>query len=255
MEEWRFIDNHSSDEAAINLAIEEAIFSEKILGKMPPTLRFWQSKRATVVGYSQSVEAEVNLKVCIKEGVEVARRLSGGGAVYQDLGNLNYAITIESDHYLVKGLDVPQSLRKLCLGVIITLKALGINPAFEPPGNILVNGKKVSGTAQARRKNVILHHGTLLVNANLDLLYRVLNIKNFSDTTKGVTSKKSLVTNLAEILDQQMSMKKIQESLQYGFEEAFAARLVKDSLSQTEKDSAKNLYVKKYSRREWVFLH
>ena len=253
MDEWRFIDDQTSCKAAMNLAIEEAIFIQKITGKIPPTVRFWRSNRAVVVGYSQSIEAEVNLEVCEREGIEVARRFSGGGTVYQDLGNLNYAIAIESDHSLVKGLDVAQSLRKLCSGVIITLKAFGTNPVFEPPSSILVNNKKISGNAQARRKNAIMHHGTLLINANLDLLNNVLSAPKFAGTIKGVASKKSTVTNLSDELGWQIPMERVKKALQQGFENAFSVHLVKDNLSQADKELAEKLYIEKYSRKEWTF--
>jgi len=253
MDEWRFIDNQAPCKAAMNLAVEEAIFIQKVTGKIPPTVRFWRSNQAVVVGYSQSVEAEVNFEVCKRKGIDIVRRFSGGGTVYQDLGNLNYAIAIESDHPLVKGLDVLQSLRKLCSGVVTALKALGMNPVFESPSSILVNNKKISGNAQARRKNAIMHHGTLLVDANLELLNKVLSSPKFEGTIKGVASKKSLVTNLSDELGWQIPMERVKEALQQGFERAFSVRLVKDNLSQGEKELAEKLYLEKYSRKEWTF--
>jgi lipoyltransferase/lipoate-protein ligase len=251
MDNWRLVDDFGSYSAAMNLAIDEAIFLIKTMGETPPTIRFWQNNRAAVVGYSQSVEAEVNFNVCRKEGIEVVRRFSGGGAVYQDLGNLNYSITIETEHSLIKSLDVTQSLKKLCSGVLMMLETLGTKPCFESPSNILINNKKVSGNAQARRKKTILHHGTILVNANLDLLVEVLNASNRARTIKGVASKKSPVTNLSDELGWQISIEKVKESLQQGFEHAFSVHLLNDSLSQTEKELAKKLYVEKYSKKEW----
>jgi lipoate-protein ligase A len=253
MDEWRLLDNSVLCGAAMNLAIEEAVFLEKITNKIPPTIRFWRNNRAAVVGYSQCVEAEVNLDVCRKEEVEVVRRFSGGGAVYQDLGNLNYSIAIETDHPLVKGLDITQSLRALCSGVIRTLETFGTNPVFESPSNILINNKKVSGNAQARRKNTILHHGTLLVNANLDLLAEVLNVPNRAGTIKGVASKRSSVTNLSDELSWQVSIEKVKEAVQQSFEHVFSIRLLKDNLSQAEKELAKKLYSEKYSKKEWNY--
>jgi len=253
MEKWRLIDDQTPRSAAVNLAIEEAIFIEKIAGKIPPTVRFWRSNRAVVIGYSQRVEAEVNLEVCGREGIDVVRRFSGGGTVYQDSGNLNYTIAIESNNPLIKGLDVTQSLEVLCLGVITALKALGTNPIFKPPSSILVSNKKVSGNAQARRKKAILHHGTLLVNANLGLLNEVLSAPSFLEKTKGARSKKSLVTNLSDELNQQVSMKEVKEALQQGFENAFSVRLSKDKLNQVEKELAEKLYAERYSMREWTF--
>jgi len=253
MDEWRLLDNSVPYRAAMNLAIEEAVFLEKMMDKIPPTIRFWQNNRAAIIGYSQCVEAEVNLDICRKEEVEVVRRFSGGGAVYQDLGNLNYSIAIETDHPLVKGLDITQSLRTLCSGVIMALKTFGTNPVFESPSNILINNKKVSGNAQARRKNTILHHGTLLVNANLDLLVNVFNVPKHAGMIKGVASKRSPITNLSDELGWQVPIEKVKEAVQQGFEHVFSIRLLKDSLSQEEKELAKKLYVEKYSKKEWNY--
>jgi lipoate-protein ligase A len=253
MEEWRLLENSGQCGAAMNLAIEEAIFLEKMTGKIPPTIRFWLNSRAVVIGYSQSIRAEVNLEVCNKEGIEVVRRLSGGGTIYQDLGNLNYSITIETDHTLVKGLDISQSIRTLCSGVITALKTFGTNPIFESSGNILINNKKVSGNAQARRKKAILHHGTLLINSDLNLLADVINAPNHAGIIQGVASKRSPVTNLSDELSQQVSMEKVKESLQQGFEHDFSMRLLNDNLNQTEKELAEKLYAEKYSKKEWNY--
>jgi lipoate-protein ligase A len=252
MEEWRLLDDIVPRGAAMNLAVEEAVFLEKIGDRIPPTVRFWRNNCAVVVGYSQSVEAEVNLDVCTKEGIEVVRRFSGGGAVYQDLGNLNYSITIGSDHSLVKGLEITQSLGSLCSGVIAALKTFGAKPVFES-GDVLINNRKVSGNAQARRKNAILHHGTLLVSANLNLLSDVLNAPNREGTIKGVASRKSPVTNLSDELGWQVPIEKVKEALQQGLESAFSIGLLNDGLSQPEKELAEKLYEEKYSKKEWNF--
>jgi lipoate-protein ligase A len=255
MEEWRILDDTVPQGAATNLAIEEAIFQEKIANKNRPTVRFWRNDPAVIVGYSQSVEVEVNLDVCRREGIEVVRRFSGGGTVYQDLGNLNYSITIDMNHPLVKGQDIIQSQKKLCLGVIAALRTFGIHPVFESPSNILINNKKISGNAQARRKTVIMHHGTILVNANLDLLVKALDVPNLMRTAKGVSSKKSPVTNLSDELGWLVSIEKVKDALKKGFEQAFSVHLLKNSLSKTEERLSEKLYMEKYSRNKWNFWH
>lgn len=253
MDEWRLLDDTVSNGAAMNVAIEEAIFQEKIANKNRPTVRFWMNSPAVIVGYSQSVEAEVNLDVCRKEGIEVVRRFSGGGTVYQDPGTLNYSITIEADNSLVNGQDILQSQETLCSGIIAALRAFDIHPVFESPSNILLNNKKVSGNAQARRKNVVLHHGTILVNADLGLLVKALDVPNLVITVKGVSSKKSLVTNLSDELGWLVSIEKVKDALKKGFEQAFSVHLLKNSLSKTEERLAEKLYMEKYSRNEWNF--
>ncbi len=253
MEEWRLLDDAVPKGAATNLAVEEAVFAGKIVSKGRPTVRFWINRPAVVLGYSQSVKAEVNLDFCREKEIEVVRRFSGGGTVYQDLGTLNYSITIDADHPLVVGQDVVRSQETLCSGVIAALRTFDIRPVFELPSNILINGKKVSGNAQARRKNVILHHGTLLVNANLDLLVKSLDAPNPAKTAKGVSSKKSPVTNLSDELGWLVPMEKVVDALRQGFERAFSACLLKDGLSETEERLTGKFFREKYSRDEWNF--
>ncbi|MBS7614653.1 lipoate--protein ligase family protein [Candidatus Bathyarchaeota archaeon] len=253
MEKWRLIDDQGIFEAAKNLSIEEAIFVNKIVNDTPTTVRFWRNKKTTIVGYSQTVRAEVNLDVCKREKIEVVRRFSGGGTVYQDLGTLNYTVVISHSHPLISGLDVEQSLKILCKGIITSLKILGVDPIFKPPSNILINNKKVSGNAQARRKNVILQHGTLLVNTNLNSLNEVLNVPNYYGTIKGVMSKRSPVTNLSDELKTQTPIETVRKALRQGFERSFSIRLVEDDLSEAERRLAEELYEEKYSKKEWTF--
>ncbi|MEM2969449.1 MAG: biotin/lipoate A/B protein ligase family protein [Candidatus Bathyarchaeia archaeon] len=253
MENWRFIDDQETFEGARNLAIDEAIFINKIVNNTPTTVRFWRNQKTVNVGYSQTIKAEVNLDVCKKEKIEVVRRFSGGGTVYQDLGTLNYTVVIDFNHPLVSGLDVEQTLKKLCKGIITSLKILGLDPIFKPPSDVLVKNKKVSGNAQARRKNVVLQHGTLLVNTNLGLLNEVLNVPNFCRAIKGVASRRSPVTNLLGELNMQTSMETVREALRQGFERSFSIRLIEGDLNEEERRLAKKLYEEKYSKKEWTF--
>ena len=106
MEKWRLIDTSFSDEAPLNLAIEEAIFLEKINREVSPsTIRFWRNRKAVILGYSQKTHSEINLRTCREMNVQVVRRFTGGGAVYQDFGNLNYSIVIRNDYDNFEGLN------------------------------------------------------------------------------------------------------------------------------------------------------
>jgi lipoate-protein ligase A len=250
---WRLLDYEVPNRPAMNLAIEEAVFIEKARRKTMSTVRFWRNKNTVVVGYSQNVAAEVNLKVCREKGIEVIRRFSGGGAVYQDLGNLNYSITIDADHPLIKNCDIAQSYRIFCSSVLAAFRTLGVEPVFVPPSNILVGQKKISGNAQSRKKGVILHHGTLLVNSDLALLAETLDIPPQATNRKGVASNKGTVTNLADELGRQITMNEVKEALRLGFENFFIVNLEKGTLSNEEKKTAEKLCVEKYSSREWNF--
>ena len=253
MEEWRLLDVETPDRAAVNLAIDEAVFLEKIENKVPPTARFWRNRCAVVIGYSQKVGAEVNLELCRDVGIEIVRRFSGGGAVYHDLGNLNYSIALEADHRLIEGLDIGESYRVLCSGIIEGVKEFGVDLVLDPPSDLLAQNRKISGNAQSRKKGTVFHHGTLLVNSDLKMLDKLLIAVENGSKIKGAASNKRPVTNLADETSCIVDTGKVKEALKRGFEEAFSVRLVEGTLTLREKNAAKSLYTRKYSKKEWNF--
>ena len=253
MEDWRFLEVETPDRAGMNLAIEEAIFLEKTQKRIPPTVRFWRNKRAVVIGYSQKVEAEVNVKLCRDEGMDIIRRFSGGGAVYHDLGNLNYSTILNADHPLVSGPDIRESYRVFSSGVVEGLRAFGVGSVLHPPSDLLVGNRKISGNAQSRKKGTVLHHGTLLVNSDLDLLARVLDGTESPVGSGKTASRKGPVMNLVDAIGRRGDMREVKEALRRGFEKAFSVRLVQGMLTPGEKKSAHALYSEKYAKREWNF--
>ncbi|MEM2915163.1 MAG: biotin/lipoate A/B protein ligase family protein, partial [Candidatus Bathyarchaeia archaeon] len=199
------------------------------------------------------VDAEVNLDMCREEGVQIVRRFSGGGAVYQDFGNLNYSIAIEADHPFLKGMNIIETFRALSYGVVEGLKEFGIELIFDPPSDLLVKDKKISGNAQSRRKGIIFHHGTLLVNTDLDFLNRILCVPAEKIASGKVTSRKRLVTNLEDEIGCRIEIAKVKEMLLQGFEKVFSIKLIPNMLTPEEKRTADTLYAEKYSKKEWNF--
>ncbi len=254
MEEWRLLDVEYPSRAGLNLAIEEALLRQTAKREGPPIIRFWRNRRAVVIGYSQCVEAEVDLELCRIRGIEIVRRITGGGAVYHDLGNLNYSIVIRSDHPLVRGLDIQESYSVFLSGVVECLKRFGVNPSVDPPSSLLAHDRKISGNAQTRKRGVILHHGTVLVSSDLDLLSRVLRPRKKASRKSGVPSDRRPVTNLSDEINRRVSMRAVKESLRRSFEEAFSVKLAYSHLTSEEKEASRILYDEKYSRREWNFL-
>jgi len=253
MEEWRLLDVEYPGNAGLNLAIEEALLRRAVKSEGPPIVRFWRNRRAVIIGYSQSVEAEVNLELCRIRGVEIVRRITGGGAVYHDLGNLNYSIVIRSDHPLMRGLDIQESYGVFLSGVIECLKRFGVNPSIGPPSDLLVHDRKISGNAQVRKRGAILHHGTILINSDLNLLSEVLKPSSGLSLQRGVPSKRRLVTNLSDEINRRVNAWVVKETLRRSFEESFSVKLTFSSLIPEEKEIASTLYDEKYSRREWNF--
>jgi len=253
MEMWRLLDVEYPSNAGLNLAIEEALLRQTAKGGGSPIVRLWRNKSAVVIGYSQCVEAEVNVELCRTRGVEIVRRITGGGAVYHDLGNLNYSIVIRSNHPLMRGLDIQESYSVFLSCVIECLKKFGVNPSIDPPSSLLVHNRKISGNAQVRKRGTILHHGTILINSDLNLLSEVLKPSSRSGPKRGVPSKRGPVTNLSDEVSQRVSAQAVKELLRRSFEEIFSVKLVCSILTSEEKKAARILYDEKYSRREWNF--
>ena len=253
MEEWRFLELEYPSKPAMNLAVDEAILNAVLEGRAPPTLRLWRSDRSVVVGRFQRVCDEVDLDLCMRMGIGVVRRVRGGGAVYQDLGNLNYTIALTDDHRLIKGLTVAESYKVLCSWLQRALKLMGLNPEFKPPGNILINGRKVSGSAQLRRRRGVLHHGTLSVNADLNLMKKAL--KAWRDDYRGgeIASISTPVTNLMDELQIKIDFDKLREILKSSFEKTFSVKLIDEGLTDHERFIMEKLYRERYSKDSWNF--
>ncbi|TFH09300.1 MAG: lipoate--protein ligase family protein, partial [Candidatus Thorarchaeota archaeon] len=172
---WRLLKSENSD-VYHNLAIDEALAKTYLQSEnMLNTLRFWESNKAVVIGRFQCVHKEVNLEFCERNGISIARRFTGGGAVFHDLGNLNYALCLhQSHHYVPRGL---KELYETYIGAIIqSLNFLNIPAHLDPVGScIRIGKKKISGTAGWIKQGISFIHGTLLIDADIENLHESLN--------------------------------------------------------------------------------
>ncbi len=231
----------------MNLAFEEAFARARGAGLVPDTLRIWRNDRAVVVGYFQLASEEVDLSEAARLGVPVVRRFTGGGAVYHDLGNVNYALAVgapSSD-------PIDYAYGRLLRGALAALRRLGAEAEVENVNDIAVRGRKVSGAAATFRWGSCFIHGTLLVDADLGVLSRVLKPPPEKLRSKGVSEVKYRVANLSEILGRRISCREVVEALVEGFEELLGARAYLDVPTRMELEVARLLYRGKYSRPEW----
>ena len=178
---WRLIISRDVDPAR-NFAIEESIFLSIASHKSPNTIFLWRNKPSVIIGISENVNESLNLEVCKVHNVEVLRRRTGGGTVYHDMGNLNWSIMLEKN-ILKENNNIHNIYYDI--GSIITnaLQNSSVDAYFNPPNSIFIDDKKISGMAMYLKKNVVLCHGTLLINSNLDLLYKVLKKIKYEVTT------------------------------------------------------------------------
>jgi len=240
---WRLLDLEFPEDPWFNMAVEEAISLHVGKGDVLPTLRFWRNKNAVVIGYFQSVKDVVNMPLVKKLGIAIIRRFSGGGAVYQDLGNLNFAFSILRNSNLIP-VNILKSYEKFCSGVILGLKKMEFKAKFKPINDIIIGDKKVSGNAQARQKGFVLHHGTLMVDTNLDMLAAL----------RGLSTPVTTLMREKGEEKQGLSLFLIKKMLCEGIEETLKISLEPGRLFRGELETAKKLLEEKYGKEEFIFL-
>lgn len=238
MQTWRLVDSTTYD-PFYNLSIEEAILRSVGKGHSPNTIRFWCNSSCIIVGFSQHVESEVKIDVCRKMKIPIVRRFTGGGTVYQDLGNLNFSVIVNRGHSLFSN-DIIKSYEVVARGVMKGMELLGLEATFSV-NEILLNNKKISGMAGANQFGACIRHGTLLVDTDPHIIKKVL--KNL----------KKEVTNLNMYFTKKLTINDVKEALTSGFEEEFSIKLEKRNITIEEIKTAMKLYDEKYSLDEWNY--
>jgi lipoate-protein ligase A len=234
--------------AAMNMAIDEAIMRAQI-----PTLRLYGwDPLAVSIGYFQGIEQEVDVGRCGELGVDVVRRMTGGGAVFHDR-EVTYSFIVPEGLNLVSR-DILASYGQICNGVILGLRRLGLSAEFKPINDIVVNKKKISGNAQTRKNGMVLQHGTILLDVDVKRMFSVLKVPDEKIRDKMITAVEDRVTSLNDELRADVDIKKVQDALVLGFKEALNLTLKPGMLSESEKKEAENLYKTKYSTREWNYM-
>lgn len=233
-----------SHDPFFNLAIEELLLKTSkqeylILGINSP---------AVIVGKHQSPHREINTKFVSENDIPVIRRISGGGTVFHDWGNVNYTFIRQSE----EGKQV--DFRKYTQPVIDFLLLSGVNAKFEGKNDIKVHGSKISGNAEHVHRNRVLHHGTLLYNSSLDLLRNSLRKDPSNYTSRAVESNPSSVVNLISILKNFNDIYDFRSSMMHYFIDTLPDMLPYQ-LTRTETEEAEALAHSKYSTWEWNWAY
>ena len=222
-------------------------FDEYCLEGLPmdePVFYLWQNRPAVIVGFNQEVNTEVNLDYLKENGIDLVRRVTGGGAVFHDLGNLNYTIVGRSE-------DLERDYPEYASIMAKALQSLGVPATLSGRNDILVEGRKVSGFAKRVCKNRLMVHGTLMYNVDVDVLTKVLNPSNTKLQSKGIASVRSRVANLCDYLPEipniQIFSNRLEEILSCNNADT------EYQLSDTDLTNIQLLTDKKFATWEWNY--
>ena len=248
-EKWRLLETENYT-AAANMATDRAVLVANSEGKVPPTVRFFTWKPPAIsIGYFQSLEEEVDLDICKKLGVDYVRRITGGGAVFHD-EELTYSIVIPESHSQIPK-NIIESYGRICGALMKGLKHLGIESKYAPINDIITGGKKISGNAQTRKAKMVLQHGTILMDLDVDKMFSLLKVPNEKIKDKLIVDVKQRVTSVKQILGEDIRFNEAAEAMKIGFEEEFNAELVDGSLTEEEIELAKKFERECFSTRDW----
>ena len=237
-----FVDNQNTTDPHLNLALEEYLLRHVQLAE--PLLLLYVNEPAVIVGRNQNTAEEIDPDYVAAQGIHVVRRLSGGGAVYHDLGNLNFSfITPDKQHLL--------DFKRFTEPVIRVLGHLGVKAEFRGKSDIFAAGKKISGNAQYSTAGRMLSHGTLLFDSDLEALLKALNPRQVRIESRAVQSVRSRVVNIRELLPEPMTMAEFKAALLRGLFEA--QPVPNHDLSPGDWEKIDQIATERYRQWEWNY--
>ncbi|WP_264736818.1 lipoate--protein ligase [Cytobacillus firmus] len=200
-----FIDNQGITDPRVNLAIEE--YALKNLDIEETYLLFYINEPSIIIGKNQNTVEEINTEYVENNGIHVVRRLSGGGAVYHDLGNLNFSFITKDDG------ESFHNFQKFTEPVVEALQKLGVNAELSGRNDLMTEGRKISGNAQFSTKGRMFSHGTLLFDSEIESVVSALKVKKDKIESKGIKSIRSRVANISEFLDKKITIQEFRTLL------------------------------------------
>ena len=247
---WHLV--HAEPQApALHMALDEVMLDDVAAGRRPPTLRIWEwAAPAVVMGRYQSLRNEVDAEAAQRHGIQVVRRISGGGAMFIEPGNtITYSIV--APLALVEGMSFEQAYAFMDQWVIAALQALGIQAWYQPLNDITSAAGKIAGAAQARRGGAVLHHVTMAYDIDAVRMLEVLRVSREKMSDKGTTSAQKRVDPLRRQTG--LSRKAVIDHMVATFRSRHGG-LIDDHLHAEELARAQALARDKFSTQQWTAL-
>ncbi|PHS25682.1 MAG: lipoate--protein ligase [Robiginitomaculum sp.] len=224
-----------------NIAFDQAMIDAHRCGEIPDTIRFIHFKPVALLGRHQALSQEVHQDECAARGIEIGRRITGGGAIYLDEGQLGWALVMRRKTLGLGGLG--ETATAICEAAAVGLSGLGINARFRPRNDIEVGGRKISGTGGFFDGDTLIYQGTVLVDLNSERMFAALNVAKAKLERKSLDSAADRVTCLRALLgDQTPTMPALEEALISGFARHLGIQPIWGEATNTEEQRAKTLY-------------
>lgn len=240
----KYIKNNSTD-PRYNLALEEYAF--KNLDLQDDCVILWRNEPSVIIGKNQCALEEINSQYISENNIHIVRRLTGGGAVYHDLGNLNFS-------FITKVSSLEEiDFKKYTFPVINALDKLGVKCELSGRNDLTIDGKKFSGIAQSITKGRVLNHGTLLFDSKLETLSNALNVKKEKIESKGLKSVRSRVTNIKDYIKKDIDIFEFRNLIFKYLFEYEKSPMIKYELTEEDKEAINSLMQEKYSSWEWNY--
>jgi len=244
---WRLIDSGVT-RTAYTMAVDDSLLHSHGDGSGIDTLHIYQRDPPAVsLGYFQNALEEVDLSYCSEHGIDVCRRLSGGGTIFCDKGQLIFSLVLDESIFG----SIEDSFPRVASVISRVVDGLGVSATFSPPNDVIVNGKKISGNAQRRYKGTLLHHSTLLLDTDLDSMFNALRVSRDRMASKGLTSPRERVASLRDFLGAPPSVDDVKKALYSEFSNEFRVLIEEGELTPSEMELVKRLESERYGNPHW----
>ncbi|MFW5992277.1 MAG: lipoate--protein ligase family protein [Halanaerobiaceae bacterium] len=265
---WRLLDTGKKN-AFYNMAVDEAVLKARARDLIPPTIRFYQwVPPGLSLGYAQKASKVADVEYCQNNNIDIVRRLTGGRAILHD-DELTYSLVIEEDNLG----NILESYKVISKGIITGLKSLGLDAELKPLSKgkkaprgvsaacfdapswyeVVVNGKKLVGSAQVRKKGILLQHGSIPFSLDVEILFNTLQMGSSKKRERIKNLFLQKATTIKQEEETEIGVDILKKALVSGWEKIFNNKIIPGELIEEEADMAAELITRKYGNNEWNF--